>query len=102
MKIETFYDFQFRARHALPGRSETAAHPHWHSYCVRLWFLSAPDQDALSEKIEEHYKGLHGSDLGDQSTDEYLAWQFLKTWMSQGCVRVRVTNDGRRGAEASI
>jgi 6-pyruvoyl-tetrahydropterin synthase len=102
MKIETFYDFQFRARHALPGRSETAAHPHWHSYCVRLWFLNAPDQDALSEKIEGHYEGLHGSDLGDQSTDEQLAEQFLKTWAAQGCVRARVTNDERRGAEVAI
>lgn len=106
MKTLTFYDFQFRAKHALAGRNEAAAHPHWHSYVVRLWFNNAPDQDALSESIEAHYAPLHGSDLRNEmsgdSTDEYLAQQFLKTWEPKGCVRVRVTNDGRRGAEAEL
>lgn len=106
MKILTFYDFTFRARHSLKGRAETAAHPHWHTYTVRFWFNSTPDQDALSVKIESLYAELHGSDLNEhmnsETTDEYLAEQFLKTLEGQGCVRVRVTNDGRRGAEATL
>jgi 6-pyruvoyl-tetrahydropterin synthase len=106
MKVLTFYDFAFRARHTLKGRAEAAAHPHWHSYIVRLWFTCAPDQDKLSEQIEAFYQGIHGCDLGDhmkaESTDERLAEEFLKTWTPRGCVRVRVTNDGRRGAEAEL
>jgi 6-pyruvoyl-tetrahydropterin synthase len=99
----TFYDFTFRAKHALKGRAETAAHPHWHTYVVRFWFNGAPDQDGLSEQIEAFYQGIHGSDLNDEmeaeSTDEGLAEAMLKTWAPRGCVRVTLTNDGRRGAE---
>lgn len=106
MSALTFYDFTFRAQHSLKGRAETAAHPHWHTYTVRFWFSNAPDQDALSAKIETWYAEIHGCDLAEtmegESTDEYLAEQFLKTWEGQGCVRVLVTNDGRRGAEATL
>lgn len=106
MKIETFYDFTFRAKHALKGRAESAAHLHWHTYTVRFVFRDKPDQDDLSQKIETWYQEIHGCDLAEamegESTDEYLAEQFLKTWEGQGCIRVTVTNDGRRGAEASL
>jgi 6-pyruvoyl-tetrahydropterin synthase len=104
MKLETFYDFRFRAKHSLPGapeRSISASYSHWHSYTVRLWFSDARDQDQLSEEIETGFRHLHGSDLTkevEDSTDEGLAAWFLgKT----GCLRVRVTNDERRGAEAT-
>ncbi len=102
MKVETFYDFRFRARHALGGRSEAAAHPHWHSYTVRLWFSNQPDQDGLSEEIEYQHQHIHGIDLPSESTDEWLAKDFLEKWETKGCFRVRVTNDERRGAEASL
>jgi hypothetical protein len=101
--VLTFYDFTFRAQHALGGRSAAAGHLHWHTYTVRLWFTGAPDQDQLSGKVETFYRDLHGADLGghlEDSSDEGLALQFLNTWATMGCVRVRVTNDGRRGAEA--
>jgi hypothetical protein len=101
----TFYDFAFRARHALKGRAETAAHPHWHSYVVRFWFDNAPDQDALSEIIEPSLRHVHACDLAiltPESTDEGLARYFLALMVAHGCVRVLVTNDSRRGAEASL
>lgn len=104
MKIETFYDFTFRARHSLP-RSEAAAHEHWHTYTVRLWLTAGSDQDWLSKDIEEGNKELHGANLNallSDSSDEGLAEAFLKRFLGIGCVRVRVTNDGRRGAEASL
>jgi len=97
----TFYDFTFRAQHSLEGRSEAAAHPHWHTYTVRLWFDDAPDQDELSRRIEKRFNLLHGSSLPEiisDSTDEGIALYFLGC---TDCTKVRVTNDGRRGAEAS-
>ncbi len=106
MKTLTFYDFQFRAYHAVKGRSAAAAAPHWHSYVVRLWFNNSPDQDELSEKIERNHCDLHACHLEEkmkaESTDENLAHLFLTQWVGRGCVRVRVTNDGRRGAEVYV
>jgi 6-pyruvoyl-tetrahydropterin synthase len=105
MNVETFYDFTFRARHSLEGRSEAAAHTHWHTYVVRLWFAGHPDQDSLSERIERDNRELHGANLNDlttDSSDEGLASNFLKRFSGVGCVRVRVTSDGRRGAEARL
>lgn len=105
MTVSTFYDLSFRARHALENHSEAAAHPHWHSYTVRLWFSNKPDQDNLSLILESRFMGLHGSDLGrhlKDSTDENLAMMFLRELSGMGCVRVCVTNDSRRGAEASL
>lgn len=100
-KVLTFYDFVFRAEHCLGGRSAAAAHPHWHTYTVRLWFDGQPDQDELSRTLESRFSTLHGADLPEiiaDSTDEGVAVWFLR---ETGCAKVLVTNDGRRGAEAS-
>lgn len=105
MKILTFYDFTYRSRHALKGRSKTAAHPHWHTYTVRLWFTGKPDQDQLSETIEDRFALLHGADIGHvvkDTTDEGLAEWFLRKASDLDCIKVLVTNDGRRGAEAQF
>lgn len=101
----TFRDFTFRARHALPGRSEAAAHSHWHTYTVRFWFRGQPDQDELSAKIGDQFHELHNADLTKfmkESTDEALATFFLHAIQStKKCVKVTLTNDGQRGAEAT-
>jgi len=105
MTTETFYDFRFRALHSMKGRSESASHPHWHSYTVRFWFNVAHDQDWLSREIEDKNRELHGGDLDTiltDTSDEGLAQSFLKHWVGIGCVRVTVTNDERRGAEARL
>lgn len=105
MHIQTFYDFVFRAKHSLAGRSKAASHPHWHTYTVRLWFIGRPDQDELSEKIEGRFKFLHGRDLNFKfadSTDEGIALYFIRKCRDLECVRVTVTNDGRRGAEVRL
>lgn len=105
MKVETFYDYRFRARHSMQGRSESAAHTHWHSYVVRFWFNKAHDQDWLSREIEGNNLQLQAADLDTiltDTSDEGLAQSFLKHWAPIGCIRVTVTNDERRGAEASL
>lgn len=105
MKKSTFYDFRFRARHSMDGKSESAAHSHWHSYTVRLWFTGSPDQDRLSQEIESRSLHLHGADLNTRfadTSDEGIAEEFLKEWGGMGCFGVRVTNDERRGAEVFL
>ena len=101
----TFKDFVFRASHHLPMRFGAASHPHWHTYSVRLWFSGSPDQDALSESLQARFKHLHGCYLNSltlpESTDEALAEWFLNDLAAEKCVRVTVTNDGQRGAEAT-
>jgi hypothetical protein len=100
-KILTFYTFVFRANHWLAGRSQAASHTHWHTYAVKLWFDDQPDQDDLSRTLESKFSPLHGSNLPAiiaDTTDEGIALWFLK---ETGCAKVVVTNDGRRGAEAS-
>lgn len=75
---------------------------------MRLWLTNRPDQDYLSEAIENQFVGLHGADLNEilpDSSDEGLAAWFLNQMfgdINTQCVRVTVTNDGQRGAEISI
>lgn len=88
----------------MTGKSESSAHTHWHSYTVRFWFNEAHDQDWLSREIEGKNIQLQGADLDTiltDTSDEGLALSFLNHWIMLGCVRVTVTNDERRGAEAS-
>lgn len=104
IEVLTFRDFHFRANHCLSGKSHATAHPHWHAYVVRFWFTNAPDQDVLVARMEETFHHLHGSALHTfmaDSSDEGSAKYFLKQGALFGrCVRVRVKNDGTRGAEA--
>jgi len=87
-------------------RFGAAACPHWHTYTVRLWFSGAPDQDGLSDSLAVRFKHLHGCLLNSivhpESTDEALAEWFLANLAENKCVRVTVTNDGQRGAEATL
>lgn len=104
MTILTFRDFTFRATHHIPSKHGAASLPHWHTYTIRMWFLDAPDQDTLSQQVETHLKHLHGNALnshveGDTSDENLAAWFHKKAQMFGRCMRVRVTNDGQRGAE---
>lgn len=111
MTTLTFRDFTFRAHHCLLNKHGAAAHPHWHTYTARFWFEDAPDQDYLSQMIEKRFVRLHGAALNlivePESSDEALAQWFIEQ-LSQSvdgidvnCVKVRVTNDGQRGAEVT-
>ncbi len=105
MSTLTFRDFAFTARHCLHGRSKEAASVHSHSYVVRLWFNKAHDQDKLIKRLRKWYGRLQDVRLDlffEDSSDEGLAAYFLKDLASEGCVRVRVTTDDTRGAEASV
>lgn len=105
MRVLTFHDFRFRARHKLDARSPAAGCYHWHAYRVRLKFAEEHDQDWLTEWTEKKFHGFHGVDLASfiaDSTDENIARFFLEMTRALGCIHVEVENDGRRGAEASL
>jgi hypothetical protein len=102
----TFRDFVFRCQHHMPSKSGAASLPHWHTYTVRFWFSGAPDQDWLSCELQKRYSKLHGSSLNStlegRSSDEDLAeWFFSDIQELAPCIKVTVTNDYQRGAEAS-
>jgi 6-pyruvoyl-tetrahydropterin synthase len=102
----TFRDFTFRAMHHIPSKHGAAALPHSHTYTVRFAFSGRPDQDQLSNALQSRYKHLHGHSLNTflsgATSDEDLAEWFLDDVQAIApCVRVTVTNDFQRGAEAS-
>lgn len=104
--ITTFRDFTFRGQHHIPSKYGAAALPHWHTYTVRFVFTGKPDQDHLSNAIQTRYKHLHGISLNTlfagATTDEDLAEWFLADVQAIApCIRVAVTNDFQRGAEAA-
>ncbi len=102
----TFRDFTFRASHSLRMKFGAASHPHSHTYAIRFYVEGVPDQDALDEEIRRRYSHFHNCGLNalilPESTDEALAEWFLKDMAEHKCVRVTVTNDGQRGAEAYL
>lgn len=105
-KTLTFRDFTWRSQHFLASKSGAAAHPHWHTYTARFWFVGAPDQDSLAGALDEIFGKLHGCALDQvvtpESTDEAVAEWLLEQAQVLGgsCVRVTLTNDSQRGAEA--
>jgi hypothetical protein len=97
--IDTGHIFRFRARHKLDGHSESAAHPHWHSYKVTFWFDSAHDHDLLRGWSEKALKEFHGAELDaivPDSSDEGLAAYFLALCGELCCTEVWLENDADR------
>jgi hypothetical protein len=107
MKTLTFSDFTFKARHHIPTKHGAAALSHWHTYSARFYFTETPDQDDLSQKLQNRYSALHGNSLnsfldGKSSDEEVAAW-FLSDVQEVGkCCKVFLTNDYQRGAEVSL
>ena len=102
----TFRDFTFRALHHIPSKHGAAALPHSHTYTVRFVFSGRPDQDQLSDALQARYKQLHGSSLnalvsGATSDEDLAEWFLADVQAVAPCIRVTVTNDFQRGAEAS-
>lgn len=102
LNILTYRHFCFNASHWMDEKEGAARHPHWHSYRVTIWFRNAPDQDALIEEMEKKFNSLHGCSLNSTMRDS--SDEGLVKWFMDKCphaVRVRVENDGQRGAEAT-
>lgn len=101
--VKTFREFSFAARHSLAGKSKAAATLHTHHYTICFWFSGEPDQEHLYESLELAFGKLRDGNLneiiGPNTTDERLAEWFMNACSISGCIGVRVTNDGVRGAE---
>jgi len=105
--ISTFQDFVFKSQHHIASKVGAATLPHWHTYAIRFWFTDSPDQDWLSNSLQQRYIQFHGSNMNailqGRSSDEDLAQWFLNDVQSIGkCQKVTVTNDFQRGAEATL
>ena len=107
MATTTFRDFAFEAEHHMKTASNPSAHEtHSHSYVARFWFRNV-DQDVIAAQLWELFKDLHGCNLNTKlpdidTSDESLARYLFGKANHLRCFKVRVTNDGKRGAEYDL
>lgn len=90
------------ACHSLPGRSEAAAHVHWHGYLLTFTAAGKVDQDEFVAFLARTVKPLFAENLNDfmpDSSDEGLAaWLYAQT--RDRVAWVKVETDGQREALA--